>query len=60
MNEQIVWESTLDGRYRVQVVRVAPYQGKLTIRDAGAEIFSRPVCLMYNAQFGPDIADVAE
>jgi hypothetical protein len=28
--------------------------------DAGEEIFSRQVGLMYNAQFGPDIADVAD
>ena len=32
MNQQIIWESTLDDRYEVQVVRVAPYQGKLLIR----------------------------
>lgn len=60
MNEQIIWQSTLDGRYEVQVVRVAPYQGKLVIRDAGEEIFSRQVGLMYNAQFGPDVSDVAD
>lgn len=35
MNEQIVWQSTLDGRYEAVVVRVAPYRGKLTITDAG-------------------------
>ena len=60
MNEQIVWQSTLDGRYEVFVVRVAPYRGKLTISDAGNTIFSQEVGLMYNAQFGPDVADVAD
>jgi hypothetical protein len=60
MNEQIVWQSTLDGRYEVVVVRIAPYRRKLTIFDAGNTIFSQKVGLMYNAQFGPDVADVAE
>jgi hypothetical protein len=60
MNRQIVWQSTLDGRYEAVVVRIAPYQGLLTIRDAGEEIFSQQVGLMYNAQFGPDMADVAD
>lgn len=32
----------------------------MTITAAGREIFSQPVGLTYNAQFGPDIADVAE
>jgi hypothetical protein len=43
MNEQIVWQSTLDDRFEVQVVRVAPYQGKLLIREAGEEIYSHTV-----------------
>jgi hypothetical protein len=60
MNRQIVWQSTLDDRYEVVVVRVAPYQGLLTILDAGEEIFSRQVGLMYNAQFGPDMDDVTD
>ena len=41
-------------------MRIVPYQDKLTIGNAGEEIFSRRVGLMYNAQFGPDMADVAE
>ena len=45
MNQQIIWESTLDDRYEVQVVRVAPYQGKLLIREAGEEIYSQRVGL---------------
>lgn len=60
MNRQIVWRSTLDGSYEVTVVRVAPYQGLLTITDAGQDIFSQQVGLMYNARFGPDISDVAD
>ena len=59
-NEQIVWQATLDGRYEVVVVRVGPYRGKQTIYDAGDTIFGKDVGLMCNAQFGPDIADVAD
>jgi hypothetical protein len=60
MNRQILWQSTLDDRYEAVVVRVAPYKGLLTILDAGEEIFSQQVGLMYNAQFGPDLDDVAD
>jgi hypothetical protein len=57
--DEVVWKSTLDGRYEIVVVRIAPYQGKLTISDAGHEIFSRQLGLMYDALLGPDISDVA-
>ena len=60
MNPQIIWGSTLDDRYEVQVVRLAPYIGKLTIRDDGEEIFSQQVGLSYGAVFGPDVSDIAE
>jgi hypothetical protein len=58
MNEQIVWQSTLDDRYEVQVVRVAPYQGKLLIREAGEEIYSQRVGLMFDSLVGPVAADL--
>lgn len=53
MNPQIIWELTLDKRYEVQVVRLAPYVGKLTIRDAGEEIFSHQIGLSYGPRFWP-------
>ncbi len=56
--KNVVWESTLDGRYEVAVTRTVPYQGELTISEAGQVLFHQPVGLMYNAIFGPDIADV--
>jgi hypothetical protein len=59
LNEQIIWESTLDNRYAIQVVRVAPYEGKLVIREADEEIFSQQVPLSYGATFGPDVSDIA-
>lgn len=42
MNEEI-WKSTLDHRYEVVVTRVAPYQGQLTITDAGRKISNDPM-----------------
>ena len=51
-------ESTLDDRYEVQVVRVAPYQGKLLIREAGEEISSQRVGLMFDSLVGPVAADL--
>jgi hypothetical protein len=60
LNEQIIWESTLDNRYAIQVVRVAPYEGKLAIREADEEIFSQQVALSYGATFGPDVSDIAD
>lgn len=35
MSNEIVWNSTLDDRYEVIVTRTAPYQGELTISEAG-------------------------
>jgi hypothetical protein len=58
MNTEIVWNSTLDDRYKVVVTRTAPYQGDLTISEAGKVLHSQIVGLMYDAIFGPDIADV--
>jgi hypothetical protein len=60
VNEQIIWKSTLDNRYAIQVVRVAPYRGKLVIREADEEIFSQQVALSYGATFGPDVSDIAD
>jgi hypothetical protein len=58
MNEQIVRQSTLDDRYEVQVVRVAPYQGKLLIREADEEIYSQRVGMMFDTLIGPMAADL--
>jgi hypothetical protein len=59
MNE-IVWNTKLDGRFEVVVTRTVPYQGELTISENDQVIFRQPVGLMYDAMFGPDMADVSE
>lgn len=60
MKNEAVWNSTLDGQYEATVTRTAPYQGELTISNGEKTIFRQSVGLMYNAVFGPDIADILE
>lgn len=55
----IVWSSTLDGRYTVKVIWTEPYRGELSIADEAIVLHREPVNLAYNAQFGPDVDDVA-
>ncbi len=57
MSNEIVWNSNLDDRYEVIVTRTAPYQAELTISEAGNILHRQFVGLMYDAAFGPDIAD---
>lgn len=62
---KIVWESLLDGRFACQVRRLdsAPDElALLVVMDGptGVLVLSETVPLYYGAQFGPDVADVAE
>ena len=54
----VAWESELDERYVVKVVRLAPYQGQLQIWDGSELLHAEPVGLSYDALFGPDVGDV--
>jgi hypothetical protein len=54
-----VWTATLDGKYVVTVIREAPYRGILTIKEGEQVLYRESVGLRYNAQFGPDVDDVA-
>ena len=56
----VVWEAKLDDLYECRVVRGEPYAGVLTITEGGKVLHRQDVALSYNAQFGPDVADVAE
>ena len=61
MDPGLIWWSVLDDRYLVEVVR-ANGGGQLRVFDhrrADRVIFCSEVGLIGNAQFGPDIADVA-
>jgi len=59
--DEIVWQGELDGRYKVTVLRTGPYRGTLRIEDVddGRKLHEQDVGLMFNALFGPDVADVA-
>lgn len=60
----IVYRATLDGHFAVQVLWDSPYVGILTVTDtrlaSGEPLLIQKVTLAYNAQFGPDAADVAD
>lgn len=58
--QQIVWEATLDDRYRCVVTRTGERTGYYTITDteSGEELFAEEVGLAYRALFGPDVGDV--
>jgi len=58
--KDVVWKSTLDGRYTVTVTRVGPYHGELTVSEGDQFLHREAVGLMYDAKFGPDAADVID
>lgn len=57
---QIVWEATLDNRYRCLVTRIRERTGRYTITDTETdeELLAEEVGLAYGAKFGPDIGDI--
>ena len=59
---QVVWESKLDNIYQCEVTRVEDYKGllKVTNTENNFVLLEQEVALSYGAQFGPDMADVAE
>jgi hypothetical protein len=59
MQDNVVWTSTLDGRYEVTVTRTDDYHGELTISEGNQILHRESVGLSYGAIFGPDVADVA-
>ena len=60
MQDNVVWTSTLDGRYKVTVTRTDDYHGELTISEGNQVLHRESVGLSYGAIFGPDLADVAD
>lgn len=61
--EKLAWYSNLDNRYRVEVKRIKPYEGILSVYDHknnDTEIFRELVGISYDARFGPDYADVQD
>ena len=63
INEKVVWQSRLDGRYQIEVHRIdgETHRGIFMIWDKEQDfrqIYAEDVPLMYGAQFGPDVEDV--
>ena len=58
-DDLIVWSSTLDGRYTINVMRTGPYRAELAIAEGANVLHREPVGLSFDALFGPDVADVA-
>ncbi|MGA2728451.1 MAG: hypothetical protein ABSE96_11590 [Terracidiphilus sp.] len=58
MSEDVVWNSNLDGRYTVTVIRTEPYRGDLSIHDRDQLLHRESVGLAYGALFGPDVDDI--
>ena len=56
----IVWKNKLDDKYDVSVERTEPYKGELVIKEGDKELTRKPVTMVYDAKFGPDVADVYE
>jgi hypothetical protein len=60
MSEQIIWESGLDDKYHVKVIRTAPYIALAVITEGDKELARKETRLAFDASFGPDIADLQE
>jgi len=59
---ETIWESELDGKFSCFVVRINKRGGNLRVVETatGRELLNQDVGLMYGAQFGPDVGDVAK
>jgi hypothetical protein len=63
MQGDLVWRSTIDHRYTVRVLRIAPYLGELSIHEEseGDQVIHKEVvALIFDALLGPDVADFGE
>lgn len=54
MQDNVVWTSTLDGKYEVTVTHTDGYHGVLTISEGTEVLHRESVGLSYGAMFGPD------
>lgn len=58
---EILWEATLDRRYRLFVEQTGDWTGVLRITDnqSGRLLFQAATEISYGAVFGPDVFDIA-
>ncbi len=61
-DKSVIWRGSVDGgQFEVSVTRTGESTGTLLILTATGEVLlTESVGLMYGAQFGPDVDDVAE
>jgi hypothetical protein len=59
---EYIWGAELDGKYKCTVTRINKRGGNLRIVETATEreLLNQDVGLMYGAQFGPDVEDVAK
>ena len=57
-----IWEADLDNEYKCTVTRINKRGGNLRVVEntTGRELLNQDVGLLYGAQFGPDVEDVAK
>jgi O-acetyl-ADP-ribose deacetylase (regulator of RNase III) len=57
-----IWEAELDSEYKCTVTRINKRGGNLRVVEntTGRELLNQDVGLLYGAQFGPDVEDVAK
>lgn len=61
--KNVIWAAILDRRYKCEIQRTEPYKGELLVFDSQENdklVHELKLPISYNAQFGPDIVDVAE
>jgi hypothetical protein len=58
MHPNVIWTSTLDGKYVLTITRIDDYLGELTLSEGDLLLHREVVGLSYGARFGPDVADV--
>ena len=60
MEEMVIWESRLDNKFDVRVIRESASKGNLVVELNGDRLYSKEVYLSYGATFGPDISDIGD
>jgi hypothetical protein len=58
-DELIVWSSTLDGKYTVKVIWIAPNRGELSIADEATVLHREPVSVSSPSEFGLGVGEIA-
>jgi hypothetical protein len=59
----IVFASILDNRFGLEIERIEPYKGKLSVYDLNKDnilILERFVGIAYDAEFGSDFSDIID